>query len=128
NDMLRALLRASPLAIIQVDRDFIVRFWNAAAERMFGWSEREMVGKPYQVIIPSEKRNEFRRLCERLFGGDELKSVDTWRKNKERTRGDIHLSVTPLRGKDGQVTMMVGVISDSPKPKPPGRRIQRPPS
>jgi PAS domain S-box-containing protein len=128
NDMLRALLRASPLAIIQVDRDFIVRFWNAAAERMFGWSEREMVGKPYQVVIPSDKRNEFKRLCERLFAGEELKSVDTWRKHKDGSRVDIHLSVAPLRDKDGQVSMMLGVISESPKPKPPGPRIQRPPS
>ncbi|HEV8480121.1 MAG TPA: PAS domain S-box protein [Candidatus Eisenbacteria bacterium] len=128
NDMLRALLRASPLAIIQVDRDFIVRFWNAAAERMFGWSEREMLGRPYQVVVPAEKRNEFRKLCERLFTGEELKSVDTWRKHKDGSRVDIHLSVAPLRDKDGQITMMLGVISESPKPQPPGPRMQRPPS
>jgi len=126
NDMLRALLHASPLAIIQVDRDFIVRFWNAAAERMFGWSEREMIGKPYQVVLPAEKRHEFRKLCERLFSGEELKSVDTFRKNKDGSRVDIHLSVAPLRDKDGQISMMLGVISESPKPKPPGPRIKRP--
>jgi PAS domain S-box-containing protein len=125
NDMLRALLRASPLAIIQIDRQLIVRFWNAAAERMFGWSEKEILGRPYPVLVPADKRNEFKKLCDRLFAGEELRGIDTWRKHKDGSRVDIHLNVAPLRDKDGEITSLLGVIAASPKPKPPGPRIQK---
>ena len=128
NDMLRALLRASPLAIIQIDRHFIVRFWNAAAERMFGWSEKEILGTPYPVLVPADKRTEFKKLCDRLFAGEELRGIDTWRKHKDGSRVDIHLNVAPLRDRDGQITSLLGVIAESPKPKPPGPRIRKPAS
>jgi PAS domain S-box-containing protein len=121
-------LRASPLAIIQIDRKFIVRFWNAAAERMFGWSEKEILGTPYPVLVPAEKRTEFKKLCDRLFAGEELRGIDTWRKHKDGSRVDIHLNVAPLRDRDGQITSLLGVIAESPKPKPPGPRIRKPAS
>ena len=125
NDMLKALLRASPLAIIQIDRKFIVRFWNAAAERLFGWSEREILGRPYPLVVPADKRTEFKKLCDRLFEGEELRGIDTWRKHKDGSRVDIHLNVAPLRDKDGEITSLLGVIAESPKPKPPGPRIRK---
>jgi len=128
NDMLRALLRASPLAIIQIDRKFIVCFWNAAAERLFGWNEKEIMGKPYLLPVPSDKRTEFRKLCDRLFAGEELRGIDTWRQHKDGSRVDIHLNVAPLRDRDGEITTLLGVIAESPKPKPPGPRIQKPAS
>jgi PAS domain S-box-containing protein len=126
NDMLKALLRASPLAIIQIDRHFIVRFWNAAAERMFGWNEKEILGRPYPVLVPADKRTEFKRFCDRLFAGEELRGIDTWRKHKDGSRVDIHLNVAPLRDRDGEITSLLGVIAESPKPKPPGPRIRKP--
>jgi len=126
NEMLKTLLRASPLAIIQIDREFIVRFWNAAAERMFGWTEKEMIGRPYPVVVPAEKRIEFKKLCERLFAGEELRGVDTWRKRKDGSRVDIHLNVAPLRDREGKIMSLLGVISESAKPSPPGPRIEKP--
>ena len=128
NDMLKALLRASPLAIIQIDRQFVVRFWNAAAERLFGWNEKEILGKPYPLLVPADKRTEFKKLCDRLFAGEELRGIDTWRKHKDGSRVDIHLNVAPLRDRDGEITSLLGVIAESPKPKPPGPRIQKPAS
>ncbi|HKA24050.1 MAG TPA: PAS domain S-box protein [Candidatus Eisenbacteria bacterium] len=128
NEMLKTLLHASPLAIIQIDHGFIVRFWNAAAERMFGWTEREMIGKPYPVVVPAEKRTEFTKLCQRLFAGEELRGVDTYRKRKDGSRVDIFLNVAPLRDRDGKITSLLGVIAESPKPSPPGPRIRKPAS
>ena len=61
---LQALIQASPLPIIARDRDAKVKMWNPAAERIFGWSEEEVLGHPYP-IVPEEKQEEFRANLER---------------------------------------------------------------
>ena len=123
NEMLQALLTASPLAIIQLDRDLTVRFWNAAAERMFGWTAREILGRPYPVMVPAEKRAEFKRLCDELLKGGELRGIETWRKRKDGSRVNIYLSAVPLRSDAGEITGLLGVVAEMRLPPPPGPRL-----
>src|SRR5271165_7566045 len=58
NQALRALIHASPLAIIALDGQGRVTFWNPAAERMFGWGDRDVLGHPLPVV-PEDLRQEF---------------------------------------------------------------------
>src|SRR6185503_17809943 len=109
---------ASPLAIIQLDRDLMVRFWNTAAERMFGWTAREILGRPYPVMVPAEKRAEFRRLCDELLKGGELRGIETWRKRKDGSRVNIFLSAVPLRSDAGEITGLLGVVAEMQHPAP----------
>ena len=125
NEMLQALLTASPLAIIQLDRDLMVRFWNAAAERMFGWSAREILGRPYPVMVPAEKRAEFKHLCDELLKGGELRGIETWRKRKDGSRVNIFLSAVPLRSDAGEITGLLGVVAEMRSRRRPGRASER---
>ncbi|NIW38241.1 MAG: PAS domain S-box protein, partial [Gemmatimonadetes bacterium] len=69
NQTLRALIEASPLAILALDTHRNVLTWNAAAERIFGWSEAEILNRPLPPIVPKEQQEEFRRLHGRVLRG-----------------------------------------------------------
>src|SRR5207244_8500560 len=78
---LRVIIQASPLAIITLDMNGLVKMWNPAAERIFGWREAETVGRPLP-FVPAEKQVEFEALRERVLRGrseehtSELQSPD----------------------------------------------------
>jgi PAS domain S-box-containing protein len=111
SESLRALIEASPLAIIELDTDDRVRTWNPAAVRMFGWSEREVLGRP-QPIVPAGRKAEYRSLAGRHRGGRPIAGLETQAQRKDGSLVDIVLSVAPLVGADGRVTGSMGVITD----------------
>ena len=111
SESLRALIEASPLAIIELDTENNVKTWNPAAARMFGWTEREVLGRPYP-IVPDDRRSEYRSLFDRSARGEPLAGFETRRQRKDGTPVDVVLSVAPLVGADGRVTGTMGIIAD----------------
>jgi PAS domain-containing protein len=67
SESLRALIEASPLAIIELDMEQKVRAWNLAATRIFGWTEREVLGRSYP-IVPHDRKSEYRNLSDCYVG------------------------------------------------------------
>jgi PAS domain S-box-containing protein len=111
SESLRALIEASPLAIIELDTEQKVRTWNLAATRMFGWTEREVLGRPY-AIVPDDRRAEYQSISDRHARGQPVAGFETQRQRKDGTLVDVVLSVAPLVGADGCVTGAMGVIAD----------------
>ena len=111
NEMLKAIIVSSPLAIVTLDCDGNVRNWNPAATRMLGWSEEEVVGRPHP-IIPITKREEFRAYFDRVLQGTHLHRVEVRRDRKDGLKIDISVTTAPLHDTRGTVTGMVGVLAD----------------
>jgi len=111
NQLVRALIQASPLAIIANDLDEKVRIWNPAAERIFGWTEQEMLGHPYP-LIPEERRDEGREIRERTLRGEVLTSLETRRQKKDGSLVDVAIWTSPLHDAQGNITRVIGVIAD----------------
>jgi len=111
SESLRALIEASPLAIIELDTEQKVRTWNLAATRMFGWTECEVLGRPY-AIVPDDRRTEYQSISDRYTRGQPVAGLETQRQRKDGTLVDVVLSVAPLVGADGRVTGAMGVIAD----------------
>src|SRR6266704_1723227 len=97
NETLRALIEATPLAIIAFDFSENVSKWNSAAEKMFGWSEEEILGRP----LPSSpgKTVEGLRIIEAVRRGESL-TVETVCQRKDGASIDVSISAAPLDGKD----------------------------
>jgi PAS domain S-box-containing protein len=111
SESLRALIEASPLAIVELDTEENVRTWNPAATRMFGWTPPEVLGRRYP-ILPDDRRAEYRSLVDRYASGQPLAGFETQRQRKDGTLVDVELSGAPLVGADGRQTGTMGVITD----------------
>ena len=114
NQTLEALIRACPLAITVLDADDgIVKMWNPAAERIFGWSESEVVGQ-FVPSIPVDKRQEFMANLQGIRAGNAIAGMETQRQRKDGSSIDIGLWATPVRDGKGNINCMsiVADISD----------------
>jgi PAS domain S-box-containing protein len=111
SESLRGVFEASPLAIMALETDGRVRHWNPAAERILGWTAREVVGKPIPYV-PEDKREEFNELVRRELAGQSIAGFETQRLRRDGSRIDVSLSIAPLVDAEGQVNGMLGVLED----------------
>lgn len=111
NERLRALIQASPLAILALDRDGNVRSWNAAATRIFGWTEAEVLGKP-SPLVPPHRRADTQTLRERVLRGDSFAGVETKRWRRDGVQIDVSISAAPLYDAQGTVSGVMAVLAD----------------
>ena len=110
--LLRTLLNGSPLAIIGTDIDGRVTLWNPAAERLYGWSEAEMLGSSLARIVPAEQRAEFDELRARTLAGDPPQMYETWRTRRSGERFRALLSFAALRENGSGVVGVMAVAED----------------
>jgi PAS domain S-box-containing protein len=100
---LAAIVESSEDAIVSKTLDGIIRSWNQSAERLFGYTAQEAVGRPITLIIPPERIDEERTILERLRRGERIEHFETVRVAKDGRRLDISLTVSPIRDHAGQV-------------------------
>jgi PAS domain S-box-containing protein len=123
-ERLRALIDASPLAIVEVDRDGLVTFWNRAAERLYGWSTEEVIGQPIS-FVPEEKEDEVDELRERMLSGEALSGIETLRLRKDGSLIEVVLSAAPVYDRDGQIDRYMAVSADISKRKRAEEALRR---
>ncbi len=111
NQALRALIAATPLAVIAVDPAGLVTLWNPGAERLFGWSAAEVIGKS-NPTIPPDRQAEARNLAVRARRGEVITDVHIRRQRKDRTMVDLSLSTAPVHGPGAKIVGALGVFTD----------------
>lgn len=115
-NLAEAIIRASPLAIVCLDTNYRVRLWNAAAERMFGWSAQEMLGRELRVVPPSQYESH-KALREAAMRGRTLTGIPLRRQRKDGSIVDVSLSTAPLRDHQGRTVGVVGLLEDTTETK-----------
>jgi PAS domain S-box-containing protein len=100
---LAAVVASSDDAIVTKDLDGTITSWNPAAERMFGYTEAEAVGRSVRMLIPKELQGEEDDVLARLRAGGSVDHFETVRCRKDGTRVSISLSVSPIRDADRTV-------------------------
>jgi PAS domain S-box-containing protein len=111
NHMLRAVIDTSPLAVVTMDFSGNVRSWNRAAERMFGWLEAEVVGKPFP-IVPEDDEAFFRNNLAGLQRSETIAGIERQRRRKDGTLIDVSLWNAPQLDAEGNVIGGIAVIAD----------------
>ena len=110
NETLRALIEATPLAIVAIDSHESVSKWNSAAEKMFGWKEAEVLGKPLP-FLDVVKQGESAPLLEAVRRGVSS-TAEGVRHTKNGTSVDTSISAAPLVGPQGAPIGAVAVITN----------------
>jgi PAS domain S-box-containing protein len=111
HETLGALIQHSPVGIVSLDLEGRVVMWNPAAERIFGWSEGEVVGRPLPVV-PEEERDGFERLIERIRRGEQISEMEVRRRRRDGSVIHISLSAGPLRDLSGAVVGTIAAVVD----------------
>jgi PAS domain S-box-containing protein len=100
---LAAIVESSDDAIIGKDLNGIILAWNVGAERIFGYTAEEIVGRSVTVLIPPERLAEETSILDRLKRGERVDHFETVRLRKDGTPVDISLTVSPIKDSQGRV-------------------------
>jgi PAS domain S-box-containing protein len=101
--VLAAIVQSSDDAIISKDLNGIIRSWNKGAERIFGYTAEEAVGKPVSMLAVPERVEEIPDIIERIRRGEKVDHYNTQRQTKDGRVLDISLTVSPLRDASGAI-------------------------
>jgi len=115
SETLRTLIDASPVAIMSLDLAGRVTVWNRAAERMFGWSDREVLGQPLPTV-PEDKRTEFEAAVARNRRG-EASIYETQRNRKDGSLVNVLTSTAAILDSEGRVVATMAIIVDMTEQK-----------
>jgi diguanylate cyclase (GGDEF)-like protein/PAS domain S-box-containing protein len=124
NESLRAIVETSPLAIYSITPNGIVTLWNPAAERMFGISEENVLGKPLP-LANGQPRLVTADIRSRVMAGNMVSNVEIiWDANPAEIR-EISISAAPLRGLDQKIVGILLTCSDITELKRTGRTLDQ---
>jgi PAS domain S-box-containing protein len=99
--LLAAIVDSSDDAIISKDLNGIIMSWNKSAERVFGYTAEEAVGKSITMLIPEDRQDEEPHILSRLRRGQRVDHFETIRRKKDGTLLDISLTISPVRNAEG---------------------------
>jgi len=100
---LAAIVESSDDAILAKDLDGIIMSWNQGAERLFGYTAEEVIGKPVTILIPEDRQDEEPAILARIRRGERIDHYETIRQRKDGRLIDISLAVSPVRNRQGRV-------------------------
>ncbi len=98
-----AVVASSNDAIITKSLDGVITGWNAAAERLFGYSAEEAVGKPIDIIVPDDRLFEVREILNRVSAGESIAQHETVRIHKDGRQLKVVLNISPLKSSTGEI-------------------------
>jgi PAS domain S-box-containing protein len=98
-----AIVENSDDAILSKTLEGIITSWNPAAERMYGYSSDEIVGKPVDVLSPKDRTGEISAILAKIRAGQPVEHLQTLRIRKDGAVVPVSLTVSPIRGADGAV-------------------------
>ena len=111
--LLAAVVESSEDAIVSKDLDGIVTSWNQAAERIFGFTAREMIGQSIRRIIPADRQSEEDEVLSRVRRGDRVAHFETLRLRRDGSLVPISLTVSPVRDGLGTVVGASKIARDN---------------
>ncbi len=109
---LAAVVANSNDAIVACTLDGMIRSWNAGASRIFGYSEEEVVGRPFDMLIPPERLDEFPQTLTLVQRGESLVNYETVRIRKDGKKISVTLTESPIRGEAGRITGLSSIARD----------------
>ena len=124
-ERLQALIDSSPLALVEFGLDTRIRLWNPAAERIFGWSGEEMLGRGGLPMAPASKRAESEDLFARVRAGESVSDYESVRQRKDGALVAVSIAAAPVRDGSGRVVGNMVAYTDITERKAQEAEVHR---
>jgi len=122
---LAAIVESSDDAILSKGTDGVIKSWNPGAERMFGYSADEIIGRSILTLIPEHLRSEEARIIRRLRAGEKVDHFETTHITKRGEHLEVSVTISPVRDGSGQIVGASKVIRDISQQKTAERRLRQ---
>ncbi|MEH2527612.1 PAS domain S-box-containing protein [Bradyrhizobium sp. AZCC 2176] len=122
--LLVSIVESSDDAIISKDLDGIIRTWNSGAERLFGYSAGEAIGKPVTILFPPGREDEEPEILARIRRGERIDHYETVRRRKDGSLFEISLTVSPVRDGEGRIVGASKIARDISDRKEAERKLR----
>jgi len=119
------VIDSSPVALVEFGLDTRIRLWNPAAERIFGWSREEMLGRGGLPMAPPAKRAESETLFARVRAGESVNDYETVRQRKDGTLVAVSIAAAPVRDGSGRVIGNMVAYTDITERKAQAAEVHR---
>jgi two-component system cell cycle sensor histidine kinase/response regulator CckA len=110
--LLAAIVASSEDAIVSTTPDGVITSWNRAAERLYGHSAREAVGRPLSLVLPPERQEEVPDVLARVARGERVPAYETVRRRKDGSRVEVLVSASPVHDDEGRVVGAATIARD----------------
>ena len=101
--LLALIVDSSDDAIVSKDLNGIVTSWNSGAERLFGYTAEEMVGRPIAILAPQDRPDEMPAILRQVGAGERIDHFETQRRRKDGSIVHVSLTVSPIRDQTGKI-------------------------
>ncbi|WP_421943517.1 PAS domain S-box protein [Pedobacter sp.] len=115
--ILNSIIDSTDDGIISKNLDSIITSWNNSATRIFGYSEKEMIGASILKLIPEHLQNQESKFLEQLKKGNRIEHFQTQRLRKDGTLVDVSLAISPVYNQDGALIGLSKIVRDITKEK-----------
>lgn len=113
--MLASLVEASADAMICQDLDGIIRVWNHGAECTYGYSARDVMGKPFTILVPADKLAEYEEMQRKAADGQPVRGFETVRIHRDGYRFPAAVTFSAIRDNTGRVAGFSSIARDIPQ-------------
>ncbi len=122
---LATIVESSDDAVIGMSSDGRVVSWNRAAERIYGYSAREILGREIEMLVPPGRRKEFAAYMARVAAGEPVTRLETIRARKDGTPVHVSLTLSSIRGETGEIMGISCIARDITQRKKAERALRR---
>jgi PAS domain S-box-containing protein len=122
---LAAIVESSEDAVISKNLEGIIETWNKAAERVFGYTAEEVVGKSITILMPSDRIDEESTILERIRQGERIEHFETSRRRKDGTVLNVSLTISPIKNEQGRVIGASKIVRDITENKKAEEQLKR---
>jgi PAS domain S-box-containing protein len=121
---LAAIVESSDDAIVSKSLEGVITSWNKGAERIFGYTEAETIGKPITMLIPPDRLNEEPRILARIRAGERVDHFETVRRRKNGELIEVSVTISPVRDEGGRIIGASKIARDVTPQKQVQRELQ----
>jgi PAS domain S-box-containing protein len=109
---LAAIVTSSQAAIVSTTLDGAITSWNAAAERLYGYAAKEMLGQSIRRLLPAKRQNDETAMLARVAAGETTAQFEATRLHKNGSTVEVSVTVSPIHDRDGKVVGLSGIARD----------------